>query len=434
MPETFGSRLKHAWNVFLNKDPTEFIPSYQTWGASYSYRPDRVRLTRGNEKTICTAVYNRIAIDVASVTIQHVQLDKNGRYDYTMLSSLNDCLTLSPNIDQTAREFIQDVVLSMFDEGCVAIVPVDTDEDPTTGSFKVKTMRAGKVTQWYPKSVRVEVYNDRTGLKQEVMLPKSSVAIVENPFYSVMNEQNSTVSRLLRKLALLDIVDEHASSGKLDMIIQLPYIVKSDMKRAQALQRRKDLEDQLENSRYGIGYIDGTEKIVQLNRSVDNNLLNQIEYLYDLFYSQLCITKEIMNGTANEETMLNYQNRTIEPIVARIVDSMKRTFLTKTARTQGQSIMYFQDPFRLAPVSQIAEIADKFTRNEIMSSNEIRQIVGMKPSKDPKADELRNSNISQPAEETGQTNKAQNPAGDNSNRSAEEGNNQEEENSQNGET
>lgn len=434
MPETFGSRLKHAWNVFLNKDPTAFVPSYQNWGASYSYRPDRIRLTRGNEKTICTSVYNRIALDVASVTIQHVQLDEDGRYEKTMPSSLNNCLTLSPNIDQTAREFIQDVVLSMFDEGSVAIVPVETDDDPEFGSFKVKSLRAGKVTQWYPKAVKVEVYNDITGQKQEVTLSKSAVAIVENPFYAVMNEQNSTVSRLLRKLTLLDIVDEHASSGKLDMIIQLPYIVKSDMKRAQALQRRKDLEDQLENSRYGIGYIDGTEKIVQLNRSVDNNLLNQIEYLYDLFYSQLCITKEIMNGTANEETMLNYQNRTIEPIVARIVDAMKRTFLTKTARTQGQSIMYFQDPFRLAPVSQIAEIADKFTRNEIMSSNEIRQIVGMKPSKDPKADELRNSNISEPSSEAGQTQNAQVPTGDNKNRSTDEGNNQEEENSQNGET
>lgn len=397
MELSVGSRLKKVWNVFRNKDPSY---EYRDIGVSYSYRPERVRFTRGNERTIINSIYNRIALDVSSITIQHVRLDDNGRYLNTIDSGLNNCLTLEANIDQTGREFIQDVVMSMFDEGCVAIVPVDTTDDPTnTGSYDINTMRTGKILEWYPRHVKVRVYNDRTGQKEDIVLSKKSVAIIENPFYSIMNEPNSMVQRLIRKLNLLDVVDEQTSSGKLDLIIQLPYIIKTDARRQQAEKRRKDIEEQLAGSKYGIAYTDGTEKITQLNRSVENNLLKQIEYLTNLVHGQIGITTTIMDGTADERTMLNYNNRTIEPIVSTIVDSMKRNFLTKTARTQKQSIVFFRDPFRLVPVTDLAEIADKFTRNEIMTSNEIRQIVGMKPSSDPRADELRNKNLNQSDEE-----------------------------------
>lgn len=396
MEQTFGSRVRSAWNAFLNRDPTE--PYRQNVGVSYSYRPDRPRFTRGNEKSIVTSVYNRIALDASAISIQHVRLDENGRFLETIDSGLNNCLNLEANIDQTGRAFLQDVVMSMFDEGCVAIVPVDTTSNPETGSFDIKTMRTGKIVEWYPRHVKVKVYNDRTGQKEDLILPKETVAIIENPLYAVINEPNSTMQRLIRKLNLLDVVDEQSSSGKLDLIIQLPYIIKTEARRQQAENRRKDIENQLAGSKYGIAYTDGTERITQLNRSVENNLLKQIEYLTNMVYSQLGITTTILDGTADDKTMLNYNNRTIEPIVSAIADAMKRVFLTKTARTQRQSIEYFQDPFKLVPVSDLAEIADKFTRNEIMTSNEIRQIVGMKPSDDPKADELRNSNISEPAE------------------------------------
>ena len=396
MEQTFGSRVRSAWNAFLNRDPTE--PYRQNVGVSYSYRPDRPRFTRGNEKSIVTSVYNRIALDASAISIQHVRLDENGRFLETIDSGLNNCLNLEANIDQTGRAFLQDVVMSMFDEGCVAIVPVDTTSNPETGSFDIKTMRTGKIVEWYPRHVKVKVYNDRTGHKEDLILPKETVAIIENPLYAVINEPNSTMQRLIRKLNLLDVVDEQSSSGKLDLIIQLPYIIKTEARRQQAENRRKDIENQLAGSKYGIAYTDGTERITQLNRSVENNLLKQIEYLTNMVYSQLGITTTILDGTADDKTMLNYNNRTIEPIVSAIADAMKRVFLTKTARTQRQSIEYFQDPFKLVPVSDLAEIADKFTRNEIMTSNEIRQIVGMKPSDDPKADELRNSNISEPAE------------------------------------
>lgn len=393
----FGSRLKHAWNAFFSRDPTA---SYQDVGIGYSYRPDRPRLTRGNERSIVTSVYNRIALDVASITIQHVRLDENNRFLSVIDSGLNNCLTLEANIDQTGRAFIQDVVMSMFDEGCVAIVPVDTDKDPEkTGSYDINTMRTGKILEWHPRHVKVRVYNDQTGRKEDIMLPKDVVAIIENPLYAVMNEPNSTLQRLIRKLNLLDVVDEQSSSGKLDLIIQLPYIVKSETRRQQAEQRRRDIESQLSGSKYGIAYTDGTERITQLNRPVENNLMKQIEYLTNLLYSQLGITQSILDGTADDKTMLNYQNRSLEPIISAIVDEMKRKFLTKTARSQLQSILFFRDPFKLVPVSDLAEIADKFTRNEIMTSNEIRQIVGMKPSSDPKADELRNKNLSEPSTE-----------------------------------
>lgn len=397
MEQTFGSRLKTAWNAFLNRDPTR---DYRDMGTSYFYRPDRPRFTRGNERTIATSVYNRIALDVSSIDIQHVRLDENGRYLETINSGLNNCLSLEANIDQTGRAFIQDVVMSMFDEGCVAIVPVDTTNDPeVTGSYDIETMRTGKILEWKPRHVKVRVYNDRTGQKEDVILPKDVVAIVENPLYAVINEPNSTMQRLIRKLSLLDAVDEQSSSGKLDLIIQLPYVVKSPARKAQAEERRKDIETQLAGSRYGVAYTDGTERITQLNRPIENNLLKQIEYLTAMVYSQLGITTSILDGTADEKTMLNYNNRTVEPIVSAIVDAMKRTFLTKTARSQRQSIEFFRDPFRLVPVSDLAEIADKFTRNEIMTSNEIRQIVGMKPADDPKADELRNKNLSEPSGE-----------------------------------
>lgn len=395
MDESFGSRLKHAWNAFFNRDPT----SYRDIGGSYSYRPDRPRFTRGNEKSIVTSVYNRIALDVAAINIQHVRLDDNGRFLESMKTSLNNCLTLEPNLDQTSRAFFQDVVISMFDEGCVAIVPVETSADPNkTGSYDIYSMRTGKILEWFPKHVRVRVYNELTGKKEDIVLSKDSVAIVENPLYAVINEPNSTMQRLIRKLNLLDFIDEQSSSGKLDLIIQLPYVIKTEARRQQAELRRKDIENQLSGSKYGIAYTDGTERITQLNRPVENNLMKQIEYLTDLLYSQLGLTQTIMDGSADDKTMLNYYNRTIEPIVSAIVDEMKRKFLTKTARSQLQSIWFFRDPFKLVPVADIAEIADKFTRNEIMTSNEIRQIVGMKPSEDPRADELRNKNLSEPSE------------------------------------
>lgn len=398
MELSFGSRLKHAYNAFMNKDPTRYN-TYQNVGAGYSYRPDRIRLSRGNERSIITSVYNRIALDVAAIDIRHCTLDENERFLAVKDSGLNNCLSLEANIDQTGRAFIQDVVMSMFDEGSVALVPVDTNFDPDiTKGFDVLTMRTGKIIEWYPAHVKVRLYNDRTGEKQDIVLPKKRVGIIENPFFAVMNEHNSTMQRLIRKLSLLDIVDEQSSAGKLDLIIQLPYVVKTEAKRQIAEKRKKDLEMQLANSKYGIAYTDGTEKITQLNRPVENNLMKQIEYLTNLLFSQLGITQEILDGTANEQTMLNYHNRCVEPIVSAIANELKRKFLTKTARTQLQTIMFFRDPFRLVPVNNIAEIADKFTRNEIMTSNEIRQVIGMKPSNDPKADQLVNSNISQPTE------------------------------------
>ena len=389
-----GNRLQHAWNAFVNnRDPTT---TYFDGGSSYYYRPDRVRFTRGNERTIVTSIYNRIALDVAAVSIRHVRLDDNLRFKEYMNSGLDNCLTLEANIDQTGRAFIQDIVMSMFDEGCVALVPVETDLNPyVTSSFNILSMRTAKIIEWYPKHVKVRLYNDRTGNKEELKLPKSMVGIIENPLYAVINEPNSTMQRLIRKLSLLDAIDEQSGSGKLDLIIQLPYIIKSEARRQQAENRRKDIEMQLAGSKYGIAYTDGTERITQLNRPVENNLMKQIEYLTNTLYGQLGLQPTILDGTADEKTMLNYNNRTIEPIVSAIVDELKRKFLTKTARSQLQSIIYFRDPFKLVPVNDLAEIADKFTRNEIMSSNEIRQIVGMKPSDDPKADQLINSNLNQ---------------------------------------
>ena len=392
MKNTFGSRLRHGWNAFMNRDPTY----RQDIGPSYYYRPDRPRFTRGNERSIVTSVYNRIALDVSAISIQHVRLDENGRFLSTIDSDLNKCLTLDANIDQTGRAFLQDAVMSMLDEGCVALVPVETDVDPNdTDSYKIFSIRTGKIVEWRPQHVKVRVYDERTGRKEDITISKSSVAIVENPLYAVINEPNSTMQRLIRKLSLLDVTDEQTASGKLDLIIQLPYIIKTEARRQQAEQRRKDIEMQLAGSKYGIAYTDGTEHITQLNRSVENNLMKQVEYLTSMLYSQLGITQTILDGTADEKTMINYYTRTIEPIVSSIVDEMKRKFLTKTARSQRQSIEFFRDPFKLVPVNDIAEIADKFTRNEILTSNEIRQIVGMKPSNDPKADELINSNISQ---------------------------------------
>ena len=391
-------RLKNAWNAFMNRDPPY---EYRDMGMVSTYRPDRVRLSRGNERSIITSIYNRISIDCSAITIQHVKLDDNGRYVETIESGLNYCLNTEANIDQTGRAFMQDVVMSMFDEGCVAIVPVDTVFNPNlTDSYQIKTMRAGKIVEWYPNHVRVRLYNERLGTYEEVTLLKKVVSIVENPLYAIMNEPNSVLQRLIRKLNLLDAIDEQSGSGKLDLIIQLPYIIKTEARRLQAEERRKNIEMQLANTKYGIAYTDSTEHITQLNRSVDNNLMNQIEYLTNMLYSQLGITKEILEGTASEQVMLNYYNRTIEPIMSAIVDEMKRKFLTKTARTQKQSLIFYRDPFKLVPVNQIAEIADKFTRNEIMSSNEIRQIVGMKPVDDPKADELRNKNLNAQADQT----------------------------------
>ena len=397
MENTISSRLKHAWNAFINnRDPTA---SFRDIGGGYSYRPDRPRLTRGNERSIVTSVYNRIALDVAAIDIQHCKLDENGRLLGEMDSKLNQCLTLEANLDQTSRAFIQDAVMSMLDEGCVAIVPVETTLDPkVTQSYDILSMRTAKILEWFPKDVRVRLYNEWTGQKEDIKLPKSMVAIVENPLFAVINEPNSTMQRLIRKLSLLDVTDEQTASGKLDLIIQLPYIIKTDARRQQAEQRRKDIEMQLAGSKYGIAYTDGTEKITQLNRSLENNLMKQVEYLTNLLFSQLGITQSILDGTADEKTMLNYYTRTIEPIVSAIVDEMKRKFLSKTARSQKQSIMFFRDPFKLVPVNDIAEIADKFTRNEIMSSNEFRQIVGLRPSSDPKADKLINSNLNHPEE------------------------------------
>ena len=392
----FMDRIQRGWNAFRNRDPTT---EYRDTGLSYAYRPDRVRFTRGNERSIVTSVYNRIALDVAAINIQHVQLDDNNRFTSVVESGLNSCLNLEANIDQTGRAFVQDIVMSMFDEGCVAVVPVDTTQDPEiTDSYDILSMRTGKILEWKPRHVKVRVYNDRTGMKEDLLLPKKQVAIIENPLYAVINESNSTMQRLIRKLCLLDAVDEQSSSGKLDLIIQLPYVVKTEARRQQANDRRKQIEEQLTGSKYGIAYTDGTERITQLNRPVENNLMKQIEYLTSMLYSQLGITQAILDGTADDKTMLNYYSRTIEPIISAIVDEMKRKFLTKTARSQKKSIMFFRDPFKLVPVNDIAEIADKFTRNEILSSNEIRQIVGIKPSKDPKADELRNKNLSEPKE------------------------------------
>lgn len=389
----FIDKFKHGWNAFMNKDPTII---YTPEGYSYSIRPDRTRLHRGNERSIVTSVYNRIALDVAAIDMKHCRLDENERYSETITSGLNECLSLEANIDQSGRSFIQDVVMSMLDEGCVAIVPVDATGDPRNSmSYDVLSMRTGKIIEWKPTHVKVQIYNDRTGLKEEIWLPKRCVCIIENPLYAVINEPNSTMQRLIRKLNLLDVTDEQTASGKLDLIIQLPYVIKTEARRQQAENRRKDIEMQLSGSRYGIAYTDGTEKITQLNRSVENNLMKQVEYLTNMLFSQLGITQSILDGTADEQTMLNYYNRSIEPIVGAIVDEMKRKFLSKTARTQGQTIMAIRDPFRLVPVNNIAEIADKFTRNEILTSNEIRQIIGMKPSDDPKADRLINSNISQ---------------------------------------
>lgn len=392
----FLERIRNGWNAFRNRDPTMF---YNEPGMSYSYRPDRPRFTRGNERTIATSVFNKIAMDVAAVDIRHCRVDDNGRYIEDVKSDLNECLTLEANVDQTHRSFRQEAVMSMFDEGVIAIVPIETKGDPTLSqSFDIRSMRTGKIVEWFPRSVKVEVYNDQTGRKEQILMPKRSVAIVENPLYSVINEPNSTLKRLVRKLALLDAIDEQSASGKLDLIIQLPYVVKGELKQQQANKRREDVIEQLRGP-YGIAYIDGTEKIVQLNRSIENNLPKQIEALTGQFYSQIGITSAIMDGSADEKTMLNYNNRTIEPIVSAIVDAMKRSFISKTARTQGQTIMAFRDPFKLVPIDNIAEIADKFTRNEILTSNEIRQIIGFKPSNDPKADQLVNSNIAQSKEE-----------------------------------
>ena len=394
MEINIGSRVKRAWNAFLNRDPPS-DKNYSYYGG-YSYRPFYDRKGRAIDKTIITAILSRIAVDASSITIQHVKLDENGRYDETVNSDLNACFNLSANIDQTGRAFIQDIVLSMLEEGVVAVVPVDTDLNPmTTDSYKIYSMRVGTIMEWFPNHVRVRLYNDRTGEKEEITLPKRMVAIVTNPFYAVMNEPNGTMQRLIRKLNLLDAVDEQSSSGKLDLIIQLPYVIKNDLRRQQAEERRKQIEDQLMGSKYGIAYTDGTERITQLNRSLDNNLLAQVEYLTNMAYSQLTITQEIMNGTADETAMTNYYSRTIEPIVSAIVDEFKRKFLTKTARSQNQSIVFFRDPFKLVPIGTVADMADKFTRNEIMSSNEFRQVIGLKPSKDPAADELRNKNLNQ---------------------------------------
>lgn len=404
MPDSILTRIKNAWNVFRDKE----IVSSDT-GRSYSYRPDRNRMYLGTERSILSSIYTRIGIDVSAIPIRHVRLDENDRFVELIKSGLNNCLTLEANIDQTARAFIQDVTMSLCDEGVVAIVPIDTTINPAvSSSYDVLTMRTGKITQWYPEHVRVLVYNQRTGVKEEIVVSKTTTAIIENPLYSVMNEPNSTLKRLIDKLNILDAIDQQSGSGKLDIIIGLPYTIKTELKRTQAEQRRKDIETQLQGSRYGIAYADATEKITQLNRPAENNLMTQIEFLTNMLYSQLGLTKEIFEGTAEEAHMINYYNRTIEPILSAITDGMKRSFLTKTARTQGQSLVYVRDPFRLVPTSQLADIADKFTRNEILSSNELRSIMGFKPSEDPAADELRNKNINQPEESTEGSNEIQN--------------------------
>ena len=392
-------RLQHGWNAFNNKDPTpKFNPDIY-YGGSY-FNPSKRRLSIGNERSIINSIFNRIAVDVASVDIRHVHLDDNGRFIETIDSGLNNCLSVEANIDQTGRAFIQDAVMSMFDEGAVALVPIDTTLNPNiTGAYDILNIRTGKIKEWMPKYVRVEVYNEQNGRRQEIIVPKKTVTIVENPFYSIMNEPNSTLQRLIRKLNILDAIDEQSGSGKLDLIIQLPYVIKTEARKQQAENRRKDIEMQLAGSKYGIAYTDGTERITQLNRAVDNNLMKQVEYLTETLMGQLGITNEILNGTANEETMLNYNNRIIAVVLTALCDGMKRSFLTKTARSQGQSISFFQDPFKLVPISKIADIADKFTRNEILSSNELRGIVGFKPSKDPRADELRNKNLNKSKDE-----------------------------------
>lgn len=392
------TRLKHSWNAFMNRDPTT---DYRDTGPGSTYRPDRSRLSRGNERTIVTSIYNRLALDVASINISHCKIDDDGRFVETINSELNTCLNLEANIDQTGRAFMHDVVMSMLDEGSVAIVPIDTDIDPSeSASYKISSMRTGKILEWFPNHVKVRVYDERDGQQKDIKVLKSTVAIVENPLFAVINEPNSTMQRLMRKLALLDSVDERASIGKLDMVIQLPYVIKSEARRKEADKRRNELAEQMKDSVYGIGYIDGTEKITQLNRPLDNNLMKQVEYLTNMLYSQLGITQSILDGTADEQTLLNYHTRTIEPIISAIVDEMRRKFLTKTARTQSQTIKFFRDPFKLVPINSMAEVADKFTRNEIMTSNEFRQVIGMKPSSDPKADQLRNSNLNQPDEQT----------------------------------
>ena len=391
-----GERLQHAWNAFFSRDPTTITETSISYGSSY--RPDRTRLTRGNERSIINAVYNRIAIDVASINVVHCRVDENDKYVDTIKSDLNNCLTLEANIDQSSRALFMDIVLSMCDEGVVAVVPIETDIDPIHSSYKILKLRTGRIVEWFPEHVKVSLYDERDGNRKEVTLPKKMVAIIENPFYSVMNEPNSTLQRLIRKLNLLDVIDEQSSSGKLDLIIKLPYLVKGEKREKMAEKRRKDIEEQLTGTKYGIAYVDATENITQLNRSLDNNLMNQIEYLTKMLYSQLGITPEIFEGTANEETLLNYYNRTIDPILSTICLEFKRKWLTKTARSQMQSIAYFRDPFKLVPVNQIAEIADKFTRNEIMTKNEVRSVIGMKPADDPKADQLINSNINHPEE------------------------------------
>lgn len=391
-------RLQHAYNAFTNRDPTYRM----SIGGSSNYRPDRPRFTGGNERSMITSVFNRIALDASSLVIQHVRLDENDRFESVVPSGLNNCLTLDANIDQTGRALMQDIFMSMMDEGAVAVVPIDTNLNPKTGSFDVLSMRTGKILEWFPQDIRVRVYNEQTGQKEDILVNKKTTVIAENPLYAVVNEPNSTLKRLVTKLNILDSIDRQSGSGKLDLIIQLPYVIKTEARRQQAANRRADIEDQLHGSKYGIAYTDSTERITQLNRPVENNLMTQIEYLTRMLFSQLGITEGVLDGTADEKTMLNYYNRTIEPLVSSVVDDMKRKFLTKTARTQKQSIMFFRDPFKLVPVSAIAEIGDKFTRNEIVSSNEIRQVIGMKPSKDPKADELRNKNLNQPDVE-GQT-------------------------------
>ena len=392
------SVIKHAWGLFTNTNNKN--PTVKPEGSSYTISPTRPRFTRGNERTIVTSVYNRIAIDASTIDVKHVRLDDEGRYKETMQSKLNNCLTVEANIDQTARSFMLDVVISLLDEGCVAVVPVKTTLNPNnTESYDIDELRTGRIVEWFPKHVMIRLYNDETGMYQDIILPKSQVAIIENPLYTIMNEPNSTMQRLIHKLSLLDIIDEESSSGKMDLIIQLPYIIKNETKKSQAEERRKQIEDQLRGSRYGVAYIDGTEKVTQLNRSVENNILKQVEYLTNLLYSQLGLTQTIMDGTADENAMNNYYNRTVEPVVSAIIDEFHRKFLTKTARTQGQAIMFFRDPFKLMSVTTIADTADKFTRNELLTSNEFRQIIGRKPSTDPKSDMLLNKNISHAPEE-----------------------------------
>lgn len=409
MPETMSNRLKHAWNAFRSRDPT---PTRQTdLGYSSSRRPDRTRLFITNERSVIISVYNRIALDVAAVNIQHVRLDQNGRYSETVQDGLNYVLTQEANIDQTSKAFIQDIVMSMFDEGVVAVVPVDTTKNPNiTNAFDIETMRTGRITEWFPRHVRVRLYNDQTGKQEELLLPKTTIAIIENPLYAIMNEPNSTLKRLLKKLAILDAIDEQSGSGKLDLIIQLPYVIKTEARKQQAEIRRKDIEFQLSGSKYGIAYTDGTEKITQLNRPAENNLMAQIQYLTSMLYSQLGLTEEVFTGKADEAAMLNYNNRTVIPIIMAIIDEFKRKFLTKTARTQNQSIMYFKDAFSLVPATQLADIADKFTRNEILSSNEVRAIIGYKPASDPKADALVNKNMPGATQPSAATPEADDPA------------------------